>query len=740
MASWTGDNSASGPTSGRRSLSRNAADRAPTNTVLVEVAWEVCNQLGGIYQVIKSKAPRMTARWGTHYYMLGPYNPAKAQLEFEARPVKAGSWIDKTIDDLKSAGLVVHHGRWLIPGRPRVLLVENALSIIDLDKVKFRLWTDHGIEVPSGDWLIDGVVSFADAARRVLWSMSHNYAAGLPEDDRDPVHDGPGGNAAAGGGPGGNAQGIPGHSAGRNGTGSSVPIALPDLTAAPAATTPDPTRPDPSINRRLLAHFHEWMGGLCIPMLKKERAPIATVFTTHATQLGRTLAFGDEWFYEHLPFVDHAAEAARCNVKMQHYAERACAHGADTFTTVSPITGEECTHLLGRTPDLILPNGLGIENYNVGHEFQTYHAQFKERINRFVMGHFFPSYAFDLDKTIYFFTSGRYEPKNKGFDLCIEAMARLNAELKAQKSDKTVVFFIVTQRNTRSLHPRVLQSRGVLNELENVCDRVLDDLKEKLFRDAAAGKRVNLDELVSEYWRLRYRRNQHAFKTDQLPMVVTHLLEDDQKDEVLNQIRNTWLFNKPDDRVKVVYHPEFISPTNPLWGMEYDQFVRGCHMGIFPSSYEPWGYTPLECVAMGVPAITSDLAGFGRYVEETHPDLASGFSVPRSDSAADPFSAGGLKSGGSGGGGGGGGSIGSLASDRVGGGLTVLKRRGRTYNEAAADLSRHLLEFCKLDRRQRITLRNEVERRSWEFDWGELGKAYDWSHDLALIKAGAAVS
>ncbi|MBY0262694.1 MAG: glycosyltransferase, partial [Phycisphaerales bacterium] len=627
------------------------ADRAPSNTILVEVAWEVCNQLGGIYQVIKSKAPRMTARWGTRFYMLGPYNPAKAVLEFEARPVKAGSWIDKTIDDLKSAGLIIHHGRWLIPGRPRVLLVEHALPILDLDKVKYRLWADHGIECPSGDWLIDGVVSFADAARRVLWSMSHNYAAGLPEDDRDPVHDGPGAPTPA-----------PASTSARKATGASVPITLPDLTAAPAATTPEATKPDPSINRRILAHFHEWMGGLCIPMLRKEQAPIATVFTTHATQLGRTLAFGDEWFYEHLPFVDHAAEAARCSVKMQHYAERACAHGSHTFTTVSPITGEECTHLLGRTPDLILHNGLSIENYNVGHEFQTYHAQFKERINRFVMGHFFPSYSFDLDKTIYFFTSGRYEPKNKGFDLCIEAMARLNAELKAQKSDKTVVFFIVTQRSTRSLHPRVLQSRGVLNELENVCDRVLDDLKEKLFREAAAGKRVNLDELVSEYWRLRYRRNQHAFKTDQLPMVVTHLLEDDQRDEVLNQIRNTWLFNRPDDRVKIVYHPEFISPTNPLWGMEYDQFVRGCHMGIFPSSYEPWGYTPLECVAMGVPAITSDLAGFGRYVEETHPDLASGFSVPRPDANAESYGYSPTDASGTSGGGGSGGRNGRIGS------------------------------------------------------------------------------
>jgi len=417
------------------------------------------------------------------------------------------------------------------------------------------------------------------------------------------------------------------------------------------------------------------------------------VFTTHATQLGRTVAWSDEWFYDHLPFLDHVHEANKFNVKTQHGVERACAHACHVFTTVSQITGEECAHLLGRQPDMILPNGLNIDHYNVGHEFQTLHQTFKERIDRFAMGHFFPSYSFDLDKTLYFFTSGRFEPRNKGFDLCIEAMARLNAEIKAQQIDKTVVFFIVTQRPARSLHPDVLHMRGVLNELESVCDQITGDVGAQLFRRAASKQTANLDAMVNEYWTLRFRRTQHAFKTDRLPMVLTHLLEDDAKDEVLNKIRQVWLFNRADDPVKIVYHPQFISPVNPLWGLEYDQFVRGCHMGVFPSAYEPWGYTPLECVAMGVPAITSDLAGFGRYVEETHPELE-------------------------------------------GKGLIVLRRRGRTFNEAAGDLSRHLLEFCKLDRRGRINLRNDVERRSWEFDWSSLGKAYDWAHDLAMARAG----
>jgi glycogen(starch) synthase len=138
-----------------------------------------------------------------------------------------------------------------------------------------------------------------------------------------------------------------------------------------------------------------------------------------------------------------------------------------------------------------------------------------------------------------------------------------------------------------------------------------------------------------------------------------------------------------------VYHPDFITPTNRLWGIEYDQFVRGCHLGLFPSAYEPWGYTPLEAIAVGVPAVTSDLAGFGRYVQEHMPD-----------------------------------------HDKWG--MTVLRRRGRSFHESAAALTAKLLEFCRMERRERIAMRNEVDRRSWEFDWSKLGTAYTRAHELAL--------
>jgi len=593
--------------------------------MLFEISTEVCNQVGGIYQVLRSKASAMLARWGERYCLVGPYSAAAAAVEFDPRAPSGP--MARLVESLEHLGIRAHFGQWLVQGRPQVLLLEHALSQERLDEAKFLLWKHHAIECSADDPSIDVAVSFGQAVLRLLREASLIWA----------------GEARAGA-------------------------------------------------SRIVAHFHEWLGGLAIPTARMERLPVACVFTTHATLLGRYIASCEDNFYETLAWRNHEDDARKYSVRTQHSIERACAHGSHVFSTVSAITAEECEALLGRRPDVIVPNGINLERYDAPHQFQMLHSQFKERISRFVMGYFFPSYTFDLERTLYFFTSGRFEPHNKGFDLALEAMARLNAQLKAFDLRTTVIFFIVTRRPTRSINPMSLHSRGVLNELDSVCARILDDVGLKLFPRAAMGERVNIDEMVDQYWSLRYRRVQQAFRVSSLPPVVSHILEDDANDPVLNQIRNLGLFNRAEDPVKIVYHPDFINPASPLWGIEYDQFVRGCHLGVFPSAYEPWGYTPLECVASGVPAITSDLAGFGRYVAEKYPE-----------------------------------------HDRWG--LTVLKRRGRAYHAAAADLARWMLAFCRLDRRGRIDLRNEVERHAAEFDWTRLGRAYHQAHDLALERS-----
>lgn len=127
---------------------------------------------------------------------------------------------------------------------------------------------------------------------------------------------------------------------------------------------------------------------------------------------------------------------------------------------------------------------------------------------------------------------------------------------------------------------------------------------------------INPSELLTNEEKILLKRRVIALKRNSLPPIVTHNMIDDGSDPILNQLRRLQLFNHPSDRVKVVFHPEFLSSNNPLISIEYEDFVRGCHLGVFPSYYEPWGYTPAECTVMGVPSVTTNLSGFGGFVEE----------------------------------------------------------------------------------------------------------------------------
>ena len=608
-------------TSRRKTPKRRSAAGRSREPLLVEVAWEVVNQLGGIYTVMRSKVPAMAERWDSRYCMVGPYDEATASVEFEEH-TPTGPF-GQAVKTLREWGFEAHYGYWLVTGRPRVVLLNPRSVYNRLSDIKYRLWDHHHIAIPDGDDLLNQVAAFGFLVEQFFHALTQR------EGDR----------------------------------------------------------------RAIVGHFHEWMGAAAVPELRRTGDRMGIVFTTHATMLGRYLAMNDPWFHDHLPFVDWARDAARFNIEPQVTLERAAAHGAHVFTTVSEVTAHECEHLLGRKVDFVLPNALNIERFVALHEFQNLHREYKENINRFVMGHFFPSYPFDLDTTLYFFTSGRYEYRNKGFDVTLEALARLNHRLKESGIDRTIVAFIITKRPYHSILPEALRSRAVMEELRDTCEAIKDEIGKKLFVQTAMGRSPSMDDLVDEYWKLRLRRTRAAWRSGQLPSIVTHDLVDNTRDEVLNQIRTTGLVNNPHDRVKVIYHPDFVSPGNPLFGMEYDQFVRGCHLGVFPSYYEPWGYTPLECIARGVPAITSDLSGFGAYVLKHFADH----------------------------------------EDK---GIFVAPRRYTSFDEAAQRISDWMYNFAALDRRGRIKFRNQTESAADHFDWKNLARYYDEAHDMAAGVVG----
>jgi glycogen(starch) synthase len=194
---------------------------------------------------------------------------------------------------------------------------------------------------------------------------------------------------------------------------------------------------------------------------------------------------------------------------------------------------------------------------------------------------------------------------------------------------------------------------------------------------------------MEEDSRVRLKRAMQVWRTSRRPLIVTHDLVDDGSDPILNHLRYRQLFNSADDPVKIVFHPEFVTATSPLIHLDYEQFVRGCHLGVFPSYYEPWGYTPMECCALGLPAITTDLSGFGAYVQAHVPEYRQQ-------------------------------------------GIVVINRRTQSFDQAADEVTDYLLEFTQLTRRQRIELRNRVERLSELFDWSVLAQHYTEAHQLAL--------
>ncbi|WP_372947381.1 glycosyltransferase [Mariniphaga sp.] len=597
--------------------------KIPSNTKLFEIAWEVCNQVGGIYTVIRSKVPSVIEKWGPeNYFLIGPYFADQAAAHFDPA-TDYSTPVGKAVHKMQERGFDVHYGQWIVSGRPNVVLF-NPYSVYDkLGEIKHFIWQDYHISLPEQHELLDKVAAFGFQVKEFLrYLCSSGFCSG-----------------------------------------------------------------------KVIAHFHEWMAGLPIPGLRKDNLNIKIVFTTHATLLGRYLAMNDNQFYDHLPFYNWEQEAINFNVKAIVEIERASAHGAHVFTTVSELTGRECTHLLGRTPDLILPNGLNIQRFEALHQVQNQHLAYKEKIHDFVMGHFFQSYSFDLDNTLYFFTSGRYEYQNKGYDLTLEALARLNYRMQQQNSKMTVVAFFITKRPYYTFNPDVLHSKALIEDIHRVCEEIKEQVGRRLYTRITSdnGQYVfpNLSEMVDDYLRLKLRRNVQSWKTKKLPKIVTHTLIDDAKDEVLNFLRTANLVNHRHDKVKVVYHPDFISTSNPLFKMDYNQFVRGCHLGIFPSMYEPWGYTPLECLASGLPSITSNLAGFGDYVSRN-------------------------------------------IMDNEKQGMYIIDRKSRDFNHTADELADIMLRFVQMNRRERIALRYKCEEASLHFDWSNLGRFYDVAYNMAV--------
>ena len=317
-------------------------------------------------------------------------------------------------------------------------------------------------------------------------------------------------------------------------------------------------------SQKVVYHANEWMTGMGALYLQHELPQVATLFTTHATSIGRSIAGNNKPLYDYLFAYNGDQMAGELNMQSKHSIEKQTAKNVDCFTTVSDITANECKELLDKPVDVVLPNGFENDFVPKGAQF----TQKRKSARKVLINLANALLGTDLDDDVLIVsTSGRYEFRNKGVDVYIAAMNRL---LRDKDLNKTVLAFI---------------------EVPGWVGEPRKDLVERM----NSGKKYDTPLEVP---------------------LVTHWLHNMSHDNVLGMLKFLNMWNRKEDKVKLIFLPCYLTGDDGVLNITYYDLVLGNDLCIYPSYYEPWGYTPLEAVAFKVPCITTDLAGFGLWANK----------------------------------------------------------------------------------------------------------------------------
>jgi len=394
-------------------------------------------------------------------------------------------------------------------------------------------------------------------------------------------------------------------------------------------------------NERVVYQAHEWMTGLGALYVKRHVPAIATIFTTHATSIGRSIAGNNKPLYDYLYAYNGNQMAQELNMEAKHSIERQTAHNVDCFTTVSDVTDKECAELLDKRCDAVLMNGFETDFVPSGSAFETSRKKARQallRVANALTGQVFG------DDTLILATSGRYEFKNKGIDVFLEAMHRLDWQ---QELKRPVLAFIEVPAWTSG--PRL-------------------DLQQRLSSD-------------------------EVFDTP-LPMpFITHNLNEAQNDKVLNTLRWFDKSNRPEEKVKVIFVPCYFDGKDGIFNMPYYDILIGNDLSIYPSYYEPWGYTPLESIAFHIPCITTSLSGFGLWANKEKGDESHLYD-----------------------------------------GVEVIKRTDYNYADVADGIVRSVLQYAGWSQLEVDAARRNAATLSEKALWKHFIQYYYDAYDIALSK------
>ncbi len=482
--------------------------------LLFEVSWEVCNKIGGIYTVLSTKAKTLQKISKDTTVFIGPdvwsqTNPSPWFTECNVTGLSKWS---------KNAhlpeGISVRVGRWEIPGRPIAVLVKFDGMYAVKDEFYGEMWERFGVDSLHAYGDYDEGCAFAHAAGIVIESI----------------------------------------------------ILSGDGQASPIPAVPEPPRRGrkKKIIPTIVAHFDEWTTGMGLLYLKWKMPRVATVFTTHATSIGRSICGNDKPLYDYMSGYNGDQMARELNMEAKHSLEKAVAHQADAFTTVSEITARECEQLLERRPDVVTPNGFEKNFVPAAYKFDA--ARAEARASLINTANALTGAGYD-DNAFVVITGGRCEYRNKGLDIYLD----MASALRNMDTCRKIIAYVMVPAWPKE--PRA-------------------DLQERISANTPT------DTPLQE-------------------PVLTHWLNNPESDSVICRTRSLGFCNI-DPRVTVIYVPCYLNGTDGIFNLSYYDLLIGADATVFPSYYEPWGYTPLESVAFGVPTVTTSLSGFGQWVLETY--------------------------------------------------------------------------------------------------------------------------
>ena len=396
--------------------------------------------------------------------------------------------------------------------------------------------------------------------------------------------------------------------------------------------------------QKVIYHANEWMCGLGALYINNKLPQIGTIFTTHATSIGRSIAGNMKPLYDYLFAYNGDQMAGELNMQSKHSIEKQTAHYVDCFTTVSDITAKECVELLDKPVDVVLPNGFDDSFVPSAQQFTRKRNAARRKMLEIANALLGEELG---DDTLLISTSGRYEFRNKGIDVFLEAMNRL---LRDRDLKKKVVAFI---------------------EVPGWVGEPRKDLLERL----KSGKKYDTPLDVPQ---------------------VTHWLHNMSHDNVLGMMKYYDMHNRKEDNVKVIFLPCYLDGNDGIVNMPYYDVVLGNDLCIYPSYYEPWGYTPLEAVAFKVPCITTDLAGFGLWANSVF------------------------------------GHEGTIED-----GVKVIRRTDYNYSEVADNIKDTVADYSGKTKKQVDACRKNAGDLSKKALWREFIKYYYKAYDIALSKAEA---